>query len=120
MTPPDKVIVARFFRLPSGREPVREWLREFSIDDRKSIGRDLMKVEFGWPCGPPLCRPLTGYAGLYEVRAKLADGRNVRVFFTVSEGIMVLLHGFIKKTRATPARELKLAERRRREHERNG
>ena len=78
-----------------------------------------MRVEFGRPCGPPLCRPLTGYASLYEVRTKLADGRNVRVFFTVSEGIMVLPHGFIKKSRATPEKELKLAEHRRREYERN-
>ena len=120
MTPPDKVIVARFYRLASGREPVREWLREFSIEDRKSIGRDLMKVEFGWPCGPPLCRPLTGYTGLYEVRSRLSGGRSIRVFFAVSEGIMLLLHGFIKKSRVTPEKELKLAERRRREYERNG
>ena len=61
-----------------------------------------MKVEFGWPSGPPLCRPLTGYSGLYEVRSRLTDGRNARVFFTVSEGTMLLLHGFIKKCRTTP------------------
>ena len=120
MTPPDKVAVARFFRLASGREPVREWLRDLSAEDRKLIGRDLMKIEFGWPCGPPLCRPLTGHAGLYEVRSRLTGGRNARVFFTVSAGIMMLLHSFIKKSRATPERELKLAERRRRDYERNG
>ena len=120
VTSPDKVAVARFFRLASGREPAREWLRELTGEDRKTIGRDLMKIEFGWPCGPPLCRPLTGHPGLYEVRSRLTDGRNARLFFTVSAGIMVLLHGFIKKSRATPERELKLAERRRRDYERNG
>ena len=120
MATPDKVLVARFYRLASGREPAREWLLELSAEDRKSIGRDLMKIEFGWPCGPPLCRPLTGYAGLYEVRSRLTDGRNARVFFSVSDGIMVLLHGFIKKSRATPEKELKLAERRRKDYERNG
>ena len=120
MAPPDKVVVARFYRLASGREPAREWLRGLSPEDRKSIGRDLMKVEFGWPCGPPLCRSLAGHAGLYEVRSRLTDGKSARVFFTVSVGTMVLLHGFIKKSRATPERELKLAERRRRDYERNG
>lgn len=120
MVPPDKVIVARFYRLASGREPVREWLRELSADDRGSIGRDLMKVEYGWPCGLPLCRPLSGHAGLFEVRSRLSGGRNARVIFTVSAGVMLLLHGFIKKSRATPERELKLADRRRRDHERNG
>ena len=120
MTSPDKVVVARFFRLASGREPVREWLRDLLAEDRKLIGRDLMKIEFGWPCGPPLCRPLTGHAGLYEVRSRLTGGRNARVFFIVSAGIVVLLHSFIKKSRATPERELKLAEQRRRDYERNG
>ena len=33
---------------------------------------------------------------------------------------MVLLHGFIKKTQATPAKELKLAERRMKAHNRYG
>ena len=61
-----------------------------------------MKVEFGWPCGLPLCRPLTGHAGLFEVRSKLSGGRSAEVIFTVSAGVMWLLHGFIKKSRATP------------------
>ena len=79
-----------------------------------------MKVEFGWPCGLPLCRPLTGHAGLFEVRSKPTGGRSARVIFTVSAGVMLLLHGFIKKSRATRHGELELAERRRRDHERNG
>ena len=71
MTISEKVIVARFYRLASGREPVSEWLGGLPREDRKSIGRDLMKVEFGWPCGPPLCASLAGYLGLYEVRSNV-------------------------------------------------
>ena len=119
MTPPGnsgKSIVARFYRLPGGREPVRDWLGEQTPEDRRRIGGDLMKVEFGWPCGAPLCRSLSGYTGLYEVRSRLKSRRIARVFFTVSEQHMVLLHGFIKKTQATPLQELKLAERRMKEY----
>ena len=47
MTTSQKTIVARFFRLPNGREPVREWLGKLSREQRRLIGRDLMKVEFG-------------------------------------------------------------------------
>lgn len=119
MAAPGKSIVARFYRLAGGREPVRDWLAKLSRQDRRSIGRDLMKVEFGWPCGLPLCRPIAGYPGLYEVRSDLAGGRIARVFFLVSGNSMVLLHGFIKKSRATPAKELKLAQRRMKEHSRN-
>ena len=120
MTTPQKTIVARFFRLPSGREPVREWLGKLSREDRRLIGQDLMKVEFGWPCGPPLCASLTGYPGLYEVRSNVTGGRIARVFFTASGGTMVLLHGFMKKTRATPAKELRVANRRMKEYISNG
>ena len=120
MTPPQKTIVARFFRLPSGREPVREWLGKLSREDRRLIGQDLMKVEFGWPCGPPLCASLTGYPGLYEVRSNVTGGRVARVFFIASGGTMVLLHGFMKKTRATPAKELGVANRRMKEYISNG
>lgn len=109
---PEKVLVVEFFRLLSGREPVRDWLKAFPQEDRKLIGLDLMKVELGWPCGPPLCAPLTDYPGLYEVRSNLTGGRIARVFFSVSGGTMVLLHGFIKKTQAAPVKELKLAARR--------
>ena len=118
MTPAGKVLVALFFQLASGREPVRDWLGDLPREDRGLIGRDLMKVEFGWPCGPPLCASLTDYPGLYEVRSSLTGGRIARVFFTVAGGTMVLLHGFIKKTQASPMKELKLAERRLKEYNR--
>lgn len=116
----EQVIIAQFYQLPSGREPVREWLRKLPSEDRKLIGRDLMKVEFGWPCGPPLCKSLTDHPGLYEVRSDLTGRRIARVIFTVSREKMVLLNGFIKKTQATPAKELKLAERRMKEYKRYG
>ena len=119
MTPAGKALVALFFQLASGREPVRDWLGDLPREDRRLIGRDLMQVEFGWPCGPPLCASLTDYPGLREVRSSLTGGRIARVFFTVSGGTMVLLHGFIKKTQASPMKELKLAERRLKEYNRD-
>ncbi len=46
-----KKIEARFFKLESIREPVREWLLDLDQDDRKTIGVDIKTVEFGWPIG---------------------------------------------------------------------
>ena len=40
------------------------------------------------------------------------SGRIARTLFAVESGVMVLLHGFIKKTRATPQAEIDLAEKR--------
>lgn len=62
-----KKIAARFFVAASGKLPVREWLLDLDQIDRQAIGKDIQKVEFGWPIGMPYCRPLG--RGLWEVRA---------------------------------------------------
>jgi len=53
-----KQLPAFFYALSSGREPVREWLKGLSADDRKIVGEDIKDVEFAWPIGMPLCRSL--------------------------------------------------------------
>jgi hypothetical protein len=68
-----KPIPLVFWRSATGREPVREWLNELSRGDKRTIGRDIAKVQYGWPVGLPLCRPLSG--GLWEVRASLPSKR---------------------------------------------
>lgn len=97
-----------FFRNPSGREPVREWLKEMDKEDRTAIGEDIKLVQFRWPLGMPLVRKLE--ADLWEVRSHLSDGRIARLFFTVRRTEMVLLHGFIKKSQKTPSNEMALAQ----------
>jgi phage-related protein len=102
-----KRLPARFYRSSSGREPVREWLKDLPLADRKIIGEDIKDVEFAWPLGLPLVRSL-GH-NLWEVRSSLTQGRIARIVFCVAGGHMVLLHGFIKKTQKTPPHEIDLA-----------
>ncbi len=113
-----KRIPAIFFRTEAGREPVRDWLRALPYpEDRKRIGEDIKTVEFGWPIGMPVCRPL-GH-GIYEVRTDLANNRIARVLFYIDrKGRMVLLHGFIKKTQKTPGEDLALARTNKEKHKR--
>jgi phage-related protein len=85
---------------------VREWILALSLEDRKLVGRDIQKVEFGWPLGMPYCRSLG--SGLWEVRSDLTDGRIGRVIFC-GAGTHGLLHSFVKKTQKTPAQDLRLA-----------
>jgi len=108
-----KRLPAVFYSLPTGREPVRDWLLALDRDDRKVIGEDIKDVEFSWPIGLPLCRALS--KGLWEVRSNLPNGRIARVLFCVHAGRMVLLHGFIKKTQKTPPGALEVALRRMKE-----
>jgi phage-related protein len=96
---------------------VRDWLRALSQQDRKRIGEDIKTAEFGWPIGMPVCKPLG--AGLYEVRTALTQNRIARVLFYIDrERRMVLLHGFIKKTRKTPDEDLALARNNKIKHQR--
>jgi phage-related protein len=105
-----------FFRSESGNEPVREWLLELPEAERQAIGRDLLRAQWRWPVGMPLCRPMTD--GLWEIRTDLPTKRTARVLICLYRGHLVALHGFIKKTRTTPDSELALARKRQRELER--
>ena len=107
--PMDRPIPVVFFRLDSGREPVREWLKGLVRENRKSIGEDIKTLQYGWPVGMPLARKMAD--NLWELRSHLLSGI-ARTFFTVYGQKIVLLHGFIKKAKKTPARELAIAKRR--------
>ena len=70
-----------FYRTSGGAEPVLDWLRGLPAADRRVIGTDLATVQFGWPIGMPLCRPLGN--GLWEVRCSLPSQRIARLLFFV-------------------------------------
>ena len=94
---------------------MRDWLLELEDDDRRTIGKDIAKAEFGWPIGMPSRRSMG--AGLSEIRSNLSDSQIGRVLFGIADGGMVLLHTFIKKTQATPKAGLDLARKRLKEVE---
>ena len=111
-----KRVAARFYLTAAGVNPVRDWLMRLPIADRKQVGHDIRDVEFGWPVGMPLCKSLGD--GLWEIRSDLPSRRIARVLFCVIDGELLLLHGFIKKTRKTPKGDLELASKRIREAKR--
>lgn len=105
---PNKRLQVRFYRSATGNEPVREWLLDLSLENRKIVGNDLKTVEYGWPLGMPLCRQIRG--GLWEVRCRLTGSKNIaRVLFCTTSDHLVLLHGFVKKTQQTPNDDIDLA-----------
>jgi phage-related protein len=98
-----------FFRSETGSQPVRDWLLDLRRDDRKAVGGDIKTAQYGWPLGMPLIRKLE--PGLWEVRSHIRGG-TARVVFTIDDGVMVLLHGFVKKSAKTPATDLRTARQR--------
>ena len=72
-----------FYCTEAGNQPVREWLVGLDPADRREIGMDLQRVQFRWPVGMPLVRPMGD--GLFEVRTSL-PGK------TISR-VMICFHG---------------------------
>ena len=102
----EPVLDVRFYATELGAEPVREWLKLLPATERRTVGEDIKTVQFGWPLGMPLVRNMGG--GIWEVRIRL-ENRIARVLFVLEGSTMVLLHGFIKKSQATPQADLELA-----------
>lgn len=103
------VLNVAFYCTEAGNEPVRDWLKGLEREHRKLIGEDIQTAQFGWPLGMPLIRKLG--KDLWEVRSHLPDGI-ARTIFTVRGSLIVLLHGFIKKSQKTPVTELATARKR--------
>ncbi|MBU0982195.1 type II toxin-antitoxin system RelE/ParE family toxin [Patescibacteria group bacterium] len=68
---------------------------------------DLLE-KFGLKLGMPHCKKINNE--LFELRVK--GKREIRILYSIKNGQIVLLHGFIKKTRKIPSKEILLAERR--------
>ncbi len=111
---PQKIPVV-FYRTRGGSEVVRDWLRGLDEADRTAIGLDLMRVQFRWPVGMPLCRAMGD--GLWEVRTNLPGNRIARVLFWCVREPDHCTSWIYQKTQKTPDDELTLARKRKREFE---
>jgi len=103
-----------FYATAGGNEPVLEWLRSLTRDERAVVGTDLRTVQIGFPIGMPVCRPLGD--GLHEVRSSLPTRKEARLIFFQDGSDLVIVGGFIKKT--TPKTEIDSALKRKREYTR--
>ena len=103
-------LAVRFFATEAGNEPVREWLKSLSLEDRKIIGSDILAVQWAWPVGKPLVDSMG--AGLCEIRSNLGN-RIARTFFLMENQEIILLHGILKKSRTAPKQDIDLARKRR-------
>jgi phage-related protein len=103
------MLSAIFFKNENGVEPVKDWMtKDLNFDDRKIIFENIATLQRGFPnVNMPLVRRMG--QGLYELRCHITGKRIVRIFFCHSDVHLILLHGFVKKTETTPAKDLKLS-----------
>jgi len=61
-------------------------------------------------------KSLSGTDGLYEIRV-ITPSKNIRIMCFLDEGnLIILVNCFVKKTQKTPRKEIKLAERLKKEY----
>ena len=102
----------RFYRLPSGRVPAEEFLNSLVPRLAQKVTWVLGLIEELDLVPVRYFKKLEGTSGLWEVRAGV--GRDtVRIFaFFDGSHLVVLTHGFVKKSQRVPHAEIDLAEKR--------
>ena len=95
-----------------------EKVEEQTLSFPKGILANLLHIiEMMLQFGPALGKPYTEALGdgLFEIRAKGKEGIGRSLFCTLKGKEIVILHSFVKKTKKTPQKELKLARKRMKE-----
>jgi len=90
----------------SGREPVKDFIAELSVESRFEILVLLRRLESGEVLPMPHSRSLASIAaGLFELRVRDSQG-HIRVFYyTKLQGAIYLVHALRKKSRTIADKE---------------
>ena len=97
-----------FYERADGAKPAQEFLMSLDKKMRAKVSRLLEMLERN---GYELREPYSKFLGdgIFELRAQAgSDISRVLYFFVINKRV-VITHGFIKKTQATPPREIERA-----------
>jgi len=104
-----------FYERPDGTSPVVEFIEEQSVKDQATIFAEFDDLaEFGLQLRGNKIKHLEGK--LWELRFRGVDRKFRFIYFAFTGKKFVILHGFLKKSRKTPKRELQTARRRFRDY----
>ncbi len=97
-----------YYISPSGDNPVSTFLDSITQKQQAKILRILQYIkEYGLSAVLPHTKKLTG-TPLWEIRILGRD--NIRVLYAVPlKNVVLILHGFLKKSQKTQANELRIA-----------
>ena len=104
-----------YYETESGKCPVADFLLDLPIKQRvKAIRQIDLLGEKGTQLKEPHVKHIDGQ--LWELRIKFAKDIQRIFYFLAGDSKFVLLHGFIKKTKVTPPKEIKRAHKYREDH----
>ena len=98
-----------FYERENGTAPVLEFIRSLSADDQVFVVKGFERLEaFGNSLSFPHTKPLG--EGLFELRVRVKKLRNRFIYFYEKKRVIVVTHGFVKKSQRTPVQEIERAE----------
>jgi phage-related protein len=106
----------RFYRTANDSCPVEEFLDSLSAKQAQKIAWTLKAIRELSRVPSSYLKKLDGTEGIWEVRAEFGGDAFRLLGFWDSGTLIILTNGFAKKTDKTPAREIALAEQRKRDY----
>jgi len=105
-----------FYRLPSGKSPVEEFLDSLSGKQAQKVAWVLELIEELDYLGNNYLKNLVNTDGILEVRVQLGKDIFRLLGFQDRRECIVITNGFQKKTQKTPRQKIRLAEERKRDY----
>lgn len=106
-----------FYRTSEGRCPVVDYLDGLNAKQAQKVMWTLRAVETLSPVPANYLQKMVNTDNLWEVRVSHAGNIFRLLGWMMPGGSLMLAHGFMKKTQATPAREISITKSRKNEHE---
>jgi phage-related protein len=101
-----------YYKMASGRVPVKEFIDEQAVEVQEKIFSDLVRlVQFNVQLGPPYVEKVEG-RDFWELRTKVRGNIYRTFYFAYTGKKFVLLHAYQKKSQKAPKKELDTAEER--------
>jgi len=106
----------KFYKLPSGRSPIEEFLDSLSSKEAKKVTWVLSLIEELEYVPSKYYKKLTNTNGIIEVRIQVGNNHFRLLGFEFEDKFVVLTNGFRKKDQKVPKSEIELAQKRKKEY----
>jgi len=105
-----------FYHSPSGNCPIEDFLNSLAGKQAQKVLWVLRLVEELETIPRQYCKKLVDSQDLWEIRVQIGGNAFRILAFFVDAKVVVLTHGFAKKTQKVPRREIDLAQKRRQDY----
>lgn len=106
----------KFYKSPSGKSPVEEFLDSLSAKEAQKVIWVLNLIEEMETVSTKFYKKLTNCDGIIEVRAQIGKNNFRLLGFEDKGTFVVLTNGFKKKDQKVPKSEISLAQKRKEEY----